>query len=244
MDNIMDNIIFITVFNLGCIEIAENHILSLIKNNINNYLAYVTDEESFTILNQKGYNVKYYSNQQQSTDKMNFGTEGFNNLSYTRYKIINELLNEGKIVWYLDTDTVVLYDLNKLVPNFRDKDIVIQNDINMPCSGCMLLYPTNITKQITDIVYNLRTSTENDQIILTQLLMKNQNFVKIHLLDHEQFANGLIFFNELSDNSRYQALQLAFKKTEKPLYFVHANWMVGIDTKINALKNKGLWYLS
>jgi lipopolysaccharide biosynthesis glycosyltransferase len=108
----MDNIIFISVFNLGCIEIAENHIISLLKNNITNYRAYVTDEESFDILTKKGYNVKYYSIEKINSEKMNFGTDGFNNLSFTRYKIINEVLNEGKIVWYLDVDTVVLYDLH------------------------------------------------------------------------------------------------------------------------------------
>jgi len=236
------DILFISVFNLGCIEIAENHIVSLVKNNITNYRAYVTDEESFNILNKKGYNVQYYSSQ-HSNEKMDFGTEGFNNLSFIRYKIINELLNEGKIVWYLDTDTVVLYDLNRLVQEFANKHIVMQNDINMPCSGCMLLFPNNNTKQITDIVYNLRTSSQNDQIILAQLLIQNQTYIKMHLLDHEMFANGLLYFNELSNNPDFRNLQLAFKKTEKPLYFVHANWMVGIDTKINALKNKGLWYL-
>ena len=236
------DILFISVFNLGCIEIAENHIVSLVKNNITNYRAYVTDEESFNILNKKGYNVQYYSSQ-HSNEKMDFGTEGFNNLSFIRYKIINELLNEGKIVWYLDTDTVVLYDLNRLVQEFTNKDIVMQNDINMPCSGCMLLFPNNITNQITDIVYNLRTSSQNDQIILAQLLIQNQTSIKTHLLDHEMFANGLLYFNELSDNPDFRKIQLDFKKTEKPLYFVHANWMVGIDTKINALKNNGLWSL-
>jgi lipopolysaccharide biosynthesis glycosyltransferase len=54
----------------------------------------------------KAYNVVYYP-VQQSTEKINFGTSGFNELSYIRYKIINELLNEGKTIWYLDVDTVV-----------------------------------------------------------------------------------------------------------------------------------------
>jgi lipopolysaccharide biosynthesis glycosyltransferase len=243
----MDNTIFVSVFNLGCIEIAENHIISLLKNNINNYLAYVTDEESFNILNEKGYNVKYYSIEKINSEKMDFGTEGFNFLCYIRYKIINELLNEGKIVWMLDVDTVVLHDLNKLIPEFSDKDIVMQNDINMPCCGCMLFYPNIITKHIPDFMYNCKSfshdGSTNDQIILAQLLIQNQTSIKTHLLDHEMFANGLLYFNELSNNHDFRKIQLDFKKTEKPLYFVHANWMVGIDTKINALKNKGLWYL-
>jgi hypothetical protein len=47
------DILFISVFNLGCIEIAENHILSLIHNGIMNYRAYVTDTDSFDILIKK-----------------------------------------------------------------------------------------------------------------------------------------------------------------------------------------------
>jgi lipopolysaccharide biosynthesis glycosyltransferase len=174
---------------------------------------------------------------------MNFGTSGFNSLSYVRYKIINELLNENKIVWYLDVDTVVLYDLNIVVQNYIGKDIVMQNDINMPCSGCMLCYPTHMCKQIIDVIYQSRTSSENDQILLAQLLHNISTHVKIELLDHEIFANGLLYFNELSNHEIYRRLQIEFKKTQKPLYLVHANWMVGVETKIKELKNKNLWYL-
>jgi len=235
------DILFISVFNLGCIEIAENHIISLLRSGIMNYRAYVTDIASFDILVKKGYNVVYYQ-VQQSTEKMNFGTSGFNELSYIRYKIINELLNESKIIWYLDVDTVVLHDLNQLVSEFIGKDIVMQNDINMPCSGCMLCYPTEECKQITDSIYNSRTSSENDQILLATLLYENKH-VKLHLLDHEIFANGLLYFNELSNHEMYRRLQIAFKQTQKPLYLVHANWMVGVETKINELKKKKLWYI-
>jgi hypothetical protein len=35
----------------------------------------------------------------------------------------------------------------------------------------------------------------------------------------------------------------ANKDKSKKLAFVHANWMVGINTKINAIKKKGLWIL-
>jgi hypothetical protein len=233
--------IFICVFNLGCIEIAENHIISLIRCGITNYIAYVTDIESFDILIQKGYNVSYYQDD-QSTEKMDFGTSGFNSLSYLRYKIINELLDKGKTVWYLDVDTVVLRDLNDLVSQFISKDIVMQNDINMPCSGCMLCYPTKTCKQIMTVIYSLRTSSENDQILLAHLLRTNKN-IQLELLDHECFANGLLFFNEGSDNQIYRQLQLAFINTTKPLYLVHANWMIGVETKISALKKKNLWYV-
>ena len=43
-------VLFISVFNMGCIEIAENHLQSLLKNGISNYMAYVTDKESLAFL--------------------------------------------------------------------------------------------------------------------------------------------------------------------------------------------------
>jgi len=238
----MDNIIFISVFNYGCIEIAENHIISLKHSGITNYMAYVTDNKSYDVLSEKGYNVTYY-HIDTSIEKIDFGTNQFNELSYLRYKIIGELLNEGKIVWYLDVDTVVLYDINKLVSNYLHRVIVMQNDINMPCTGCMLIFPNPKTKQIIEIIYNLKTSKENDQIIFLRFLQINSSKINLDLLDIEHFPNGLLYFNELSDNPRFRELQIGFNQSKKMTYFVHANWMVGIDTKIAALKRKKLWYL-
>jgi len=238
----MDNIIFISVFNYGCIEIAENHIISLKHSGITNYMAYVTDNKSYVVLSEKGYNVTYY-HIDTSIEKFDFGKNQFNELSYLRYKIIGELLNEGKIVWYLDVDTVVLYDINKLVSNYLHRDIVMQNDINMPCTGCMLIFPNPKTKQIIEIIYNLKTSKENDQIIFLRFLQINSSKINLDLLDIEHFPNGLLYFNELSDNPRFRELQIGFNQSKKMTYFVHANWMVGIDTKIAALKRKKLWYL-
>lgn len=238
------NIIFISVFNLGCIEIAENHLLSLIKSGIENYRAYVTDKESFDILTLKGYKVIHYDDF-DIKDKMDFGTSNFNNLSFIRYKIINQLLKENQIVWYLDVDTVVLHDLNLIAQELMVNkfDLVMQHDLNMPCSGCMLYFPNNKTIELTDSMYNNQTSNTNDQQILGRILIENKTNLQYSLFSIEHFPNGLLYFNDLHDDPRYRNIQLQFKKSVNPVYFVHANWMVGIDTKINALKSKNLWYL-
>jgi hypothetical protein len=237
-------IIFISVFNLGCIEIAENHLLSLRNVGITNYMAYVTDKESYDILTNKGYNVIQFMSSELK-EKQNFGTEHFNEISYLRYTIINKLLEEGNIVWYLDVDTVVLYNLNNIVHTFikNKDDIVIQNDINMPCSGCMLFFPNAKTKILTNMVYMQRSKNENDQIILARLLHKNVLNLKLHLLDPTFFPNGLLYFNDRHPDPKFKDLHTTFKNSNNPIYFVHANWMVGIETKINALKEKGLWYI-
>jgi len=237
-----DGIVFISVFNLGCIEIAENHLMSLIKSGITNYMAYVTDKESFTILTAKGYKVTHYIDFEVK-DKMDFGTDKFNSISYIRYKIINELLKKGKIVWYLDADTVVLANLNELAPELaRHFELVMQNDVNMPCTGCMMFFPNKNMIDLTEWMYNNRNVSENDQILFFKLIKQNQVRINLHLLDHHIFPNGLLYFNELHTDPRFAELHIDFRNSRKPVYFVHANWMVGIDKKIEALKSKKLWF--
>ena len=242
----MADILFISVFNLGCIKIAENHLYSLKKVGIENYMAYVTDQESFQILSGKGYNVTRIDDGKLEKEKQDFGTEKFNDISYMRYKIINQLLKEGRIVWYLDVDTVVLFNLNEIVPFLLSEkhDLIMQNDMNIPCSGCMLFSPNAKTKALTDFIYNNKTSKMNDQIMLMQILKQNMFNLKLHLLDYLHFPNGLIFFHERHPDPKFKNLHDQFKNSKNPVYFVHANWMVGVDTKMAALKEKGLWFIS
>jgi len=238
------DVLFISVFNLGCIEIAENHLVSLVKSGITNYMAYVSDKESFEILSKKGYNVTHYD-EKYGTEKYDFGTKSFNSLSYLRYKIIAELLKSGKTVWYLDVDTVVLQNLNTMIPLIANLncDLAMQSDINMPCTGCILFFPNPKNIRTTELVYNLRGSIDNDQIMFLNLLSTHQIDSKLHLLDVNAFPNGLLYFNELHEQQFYREIQLKFRSSQTPVCFVHANWMVGIDTKIKAFKSKGLWYL-
>jgi hypothetical protein len=242
-------VLFISVFNMGCIEIAENHLQSLLKNGITNYMAYVTDNESLDYLTNKGYQVSAIPLAIPlevgvvGAEPLDFGTEKFNTISYLRYYIINKLLSEGRNVWYLDVDTVVLYNLNLLVPQLLAQkfDLSMQNDMNMPCTGCMLFAANDKTKQLTETIYKNRTSRENDQIIMFTFLRQNRFKLKLHLLNPGHFPNGLLYFSELHTDPRYESLHRQFKNSKLPVYFVHANWMVGVDTKIKALKSKNLW---
>ena len=118
---------------------------------------------------------------------------------------------------------------------------MMQNDINMPCSGCMLYFPNNKTIELTEHIYNSKTSSENDQIILRNYLHNDK--IRLNLLPIEQFPNGLLYFNDFHSHPYYKSMQIQFKKSQTPVFFVHANFMVGINTKIDALKSKNLWYL-
>ena len=92
-------------------------------------------------------------------------------------------------------------------------------------------------------IYENRTAKDNDQIIFMKILMQNHNVINIMTLNRMQFPNGLLYFNELHEDTFYRNIQEQFNMSTHPVYFVHANWMVGMDTKIAAFKRKGLWYV-
>ena len=163
----------------------------------------------------------------------------------SKITIINKLLKEGRTVWYLDVDTVVLFNLNELVPTFSksNNDLIIQNDMNMHCTGCMLFLPSSKNIALTEYIYYNRTSKANDQILLMHILKENKFNIKLHLLDPTYFPNGLLYFHERHPDPKFKDIHDHFKNSKNPVYFVHANWMVGVDTKIEALNMKGLWYI-
>lgn len=241
----MSELIFISVFNYGAIDLAKNHLESLKRNNISNYIAYVTDNESYNELLLLGYKVTKYisSNDFVNKEKNDFATSEFNNLSYIRYKVINNLLRQGKNVWYLDIDTVVLTDLNLFYSCLQKKfDMYLQNDINMLCTGCMLIISNFKTIKLTEIMYLNKNNTYNDQLCINNLFRKSK-MLKIAVLNENNFPNGLLYFNELNEEEYFRRAQEKFNKSTEPVYFVHANYMIGIQTKIQALKSKNLWFI-
>jgi hypothetical protein len=238
------DLLFISLSNYGYVEMTENHLISLKRNNIDNHIAFVLDEESYEVLSNKGYNVSLYKN----INKINsheFGSVDFDEITFIRWEIISQLLRADKTVWYLDIDVVVLDNLNKSVQEIKNKEFCAQNDINMACAGCMLFFPTVNTITLTIIMYANRNTEGiiNDQILLNNILHNNSDKLKLHILDHNLFPNGLLYFSELHENPLWRNIQEIFRKNPSQAKLVHANWMTGKDTKIKALKDKNLWYI-
>ena len=239
----MSDLVFISVFNYGGIELAKNHIESLKRNNINNYISYVTDDESYEELLKMNYNVTKYTNDLINKDKNNFATPEFNNLSYIRYNIISSLLKQGKTVWYCDVDTVILSDLNLFYSDLNNNiDMYFQDDINMACTGCMLFRPSMLTIRLSEFMYSNKNIQNNDQVFLNNIF-RNSPSINIGIFNKKQFPNGLLYFNELKEEPYFREAQEEFKNSTEPVMFVHANYMVGLETKINALKSKNLWFI-
>jgi len=251
-----ENLIFITVFNHGAIELALNHYKSLTAVGITNYMAYVTDEESVRAMQEHGYKCTLIENANVDKNAMEFCRGDFNKLSFLRYHVAGYLIRSGKDVWYMDVDTVLLQDVQYIYEIYKNNgiNICIQDDINMPCSGCILYIASEDTARFTDIVINEKDNFPNDQYTLVSVLnsihhlFKSGIFktqMKISLFDRTLFPNGLLYFGDDFINTpvQYKTLKDEYKNAKKTPFFVHANWMIGNDKKKSAFQNNGLWFL-
>lgn len=252
----MSDITFISVFNEGCIELGINHLESLKRCGITNYIAYVTDKQSYNRLLGK-YNVIYLEGGMTTNEKKDFNTEGFNKLSYVRYYVIKKYLEEGKCVWYMDVDTVVLMDLNdkykKLLAQYKGYtfDAIFQSDINSICTGCMILFPTKNCLNIINKIINNKTISINDQSLMMELLKDmNNNELIFPLLDLNEFPNGYLYFADedcVDVDDSFSGVKKAkqdflINANNQKVHFIHANWMIGNETKIKNLKKYNLWF--
>jgi hypothetical protein len=237
---------FISVFNYGVIEMAKNHIKSLRETGITNHYSFVTDEESFDEFTKLGYPVFHIQESGTKHENFNFGTMDFNNMSFLRYSIINALIQYGMDVWYLDVDTVVLKNLIPIYLDLKQNyeyHVCFQSDMNMICTGCMLLFATDNTKHFVKTVIHNKTDQNNDQILVNAILKKDPDIISHVVFSHFIFPNGVMFFgNDFVNVPTYlEEVKKKYINTPKETYLVHANWMVGDETKKNALKQYGLW---
>ena len=223
IDDIME-ILFISVFNNGVVELAINHLTSLKKVGINNYCAFCLDMECYNKIKSLGFTCEFIKGGEYKEFK-EFGSKEFNKLSFMRYPIISKILSQNKIVWYMDVDTVVLRNMN-LYRFHRNIDALFQDDLNMLCTGCMCFHPTEKSKTLLNLVWSCRNYPNNDQIVLNKIL--HSFVICIHKLKRTDFPNGKV----------YKERNVFLNPT-----LVHANYMTGKETKITQLKKWKLWFI-
>jgi hypothetical protein len=241
----MKDIILVSIYNNACVEMALNFLTSLKKVGISDkHISYVTDQNTFDIITNNGFKAVLVQDFGLGEDKMNFATERFNLLCFKRYNIIYELLQKHEYVWHLDVDTVVLGDIIEYFNNrsiYHSFDMIFQNDLwatNL-CCGCMLIKSSKNTLNLAKYLSAQNRSDVNDQVFLCHILSRN-DILNIGLFPFINFINGEIYFK---DAATFPEVREVFKNSNEPLYFVHANCMIGLETKIKALKEKGLWFL-
>jgi len=216
---------------------------------IENYMAFTTGTKSYGLLKDKGFNVSMVANGEGHNGNFDYSSDEFGMFSYLRYKIMLPLLDKYKYIWYLDVDTVVLGDINEEIDRYASWDLCIQDDIQMPCTGCMLFRSGYPSRKAIKQIWDLKSPVVHDQITLANLMKNKELSMTIVRLSIYKFMNGLLYFDDdeichLDANaSKVRAkVKSEWDKLEPPI-FVHANFMTGTDNKIAALKRHGLWFI-
>lgn len=242
--------IIINLYNDGMLELAENQLLSFEKVGITKYLSFTTGKYSYNYLKQKGYNVVLYNTDDVQLE-LDWGSDKFIDMERLRFKLISDLLKEYKCIFYLDVDIVLLKNIEPFFEINNEKCLYIQNDLNMPCIGCMLLYNNVILCNMLNEFISVSSNISLQNLFLSYIKKYNINF---NFFPIETFPNGLIFFGEnniIMNECNKQLLKLTtdirnitknnFKN--KNIFLIHANYMTGIETKKKAFNDFNLWYL-
>lgn len=250
----MTNVLYLSVFTEGIKDLALNHLTSLKKVGITNTLSLCPTQSVVDELNALGFRSERLKIQDEVAKEFSFADGDFNTFSYVRYEVASRLLQDYDCVWYMDVDTVVLSNpfSGYIQSKLDGADIFFQDDIAMPCTGCMLVKNTQRAKDFLQFMWESRNSETNDQMHLQMKCVKQElPGVVIYLLSIYDFVPGCFIFPSnflVPLNDFIQSIRDRFigqvKDSAPPIpTFVHANFMVGCDTKRQALRAAGLWFI-
>ena len=77
--------LIISVFTDGIYDLALNHLISLKKQGIENYMAFTTGKKTFADFKEKGFNITFLDNKQNiSTNFESFATPSFNKIQFLK----------------------------------------------------------------------------------------------------------------------------------------------------------------
>lgn len=187
-----------------------------------------------------------------------FGNPGYWKLMLERTLLIGEILNRGIAVFAFETDAIWLENPQPYIEQLvaQDADIVGTINTRQEVSGNFFyLRPTLATRRLWQEISNgfeaafrnarfekksatSWTYIENDQSLLTKLVLRNETWRKSYplsflTLDTERFADGRWYKPEegfyTSDRAR------------KPVV-INNNFVIGIEEKTSRAKKWGHWF--
>jgi hypothetical protein len=252
----MDKITYLTNFNFGFIELAFNNVnnfLNVFNQEKNSLVLIAMDQNSYdsmsSFLKEKKQEniIKLKKNFTEYKDVANFNTKEFINITHKKINIILEELLLTKYLHYFDSDVVFFKDPNEIIfDKLKNNDIVFQLDQpytyhhdlyhNYVCAGNFSIKNNEKSINFLKNIITRLNNNQNDQEVLFHFLNQNCKNIKEYkecILD--------VYDPELIQNGYDAFVGNWFLKNEK--YCIHANHMIGKETKINALKKCNGWFL-
>ena len=257
-DKIFEEVAFITMTNNGYKEVTHNCIKSLesvfnggshlqiccLDNESKDYFDTHLETHLETKLeeNKVKTKVKLFTNTflPDSTKNISHGSHfqdpNWNTVTFQKFLVVSEYLKKNKFVLFTDGDIVFrnsyfLIHLYKTMLQDEKLDMIIQTEWGKPydtklCSGFFLLRQNEKTLKFFD-EKTLRERNagnhQNDQ----EYLNNYKNELNYQLLSPDYYPNGKYFYeHSLLDP-----------------FIVHFNYLKGIGSKMNKMKQYNMWYL-
>lgn len=184
-----------------------------------------------------GIELRHLEHTTSSLEYANFGSRGFNSATQAKWKIIEILLEEGnQCVIYSDCDIAYKRSVKDFVERvaavypcgFQSEGKACYPPVF--CTGFMFFTKASI--DFLRCILRLSKDAENfgnDQDLLNEVIVRNPSLARfIYLFPESLFQNGM--FRDVGN-------------TDFPDYFLfHANYSVGIESKVGLLKSRGLWF--
>jgi hypothetical protein len=174
-----------------------------------------------------------------------YDTDAFFDITRAKVHVILDALAKYEFVHFVDGDIVFTEEITEeYYAAYADYDIVFQSDDPKnvlsiwACSGNFVARNNERTRRHFERVESYMCSHPvNDQQAQYELFVEDgiksidqYTVAKLHEFPHVEFTCGYIFINRLCDPSTIKVF--------------HANYVIGLDAKINLLKAFGKWYMS
>lgn len=148
------------------------------------------------------------------------------------------------MMFLLQADQVLFEDPFKIVNAFESasmNNFITYDDSKdqkrgLPCFGFLFIRPSPDSIAVwAKLIKKMESKPVNEQILM-QVIMQKERSVTFRFLPPYQFRNGVLF----GGNSG-KFIKPAKRQNLSGLVFVHVNWVVGVESKIQMLKYHGWW---
>jgi len=178
------------------------------------------------------------------SEALDYESTEYRHLVSNRAKYLINMVESYKHVIYTDVDTVWLEDPR--VHFTGDYDLWMPLDEEIPttfCTGFMALLPTrNTIETLQAWDLELANNPQLNQPLFNRLI--KQNLANVGRLDRQLFPSGDLYFGEegvRSEEPLWGSSDFRIFHRHTQVVWVHNNWIVGKEKKIQRFKNAGLW---
>jgi len=249
-NNTKNDLLILSVSNYGFKDLTLNWITNLNKLDFKKFIVFCFDQELYEFLSKKGFKNNLaivpsnWLDFNVSKSYSSWATKDYNQITQAKPQIWYQLLKLNCNIFFSDSDVAWLnkniLDHIKYIYTYSTADLLFSIDQegrnNYYNTGLFFAKSTPYSIQLfLDLINEQRKSPEHsiDQQVFSRMLIKRKfNDSRIIGLDPILFASGKVFLHEKLN-----------KKLNLNPYTFHANYLIGMNAKINALKENNFWYI-